>query len=315
MQLRSSRAGRVDASNGNECHMLAKLNSMSPRWLKRLANISTRGLAYATAGDRPLPDFLIIGCKRGGTTSLFNYLVQHPGILRMYPLSRGLKSTDYFFKRRGHSVRWYRSHFPSERYRNRLRSKLGYRALAGEASPYYVWDPRVAAKVRDVAPDVKCILLLRDPVKRAWSHYQERRENHVEPLTFAQAIEAEDARLEGELEAMLADSEYYSETHDFYSYRRRGDYAPQIRNWLDNFPREQLLIIYAEDLYRNTAETFGQVCDFLDLPRVAMATTEGYNSMPGSRDVPPPDVVEALRDFYGPLQADVEALVGRPAPW
>lgn len=295
--------------------MLTKLNSIAPKWIKDLANQGTRTWALATAGDRPLPDFLVIGCKRGGTTSLFNYLVDHPGILRMYPLSRGLKSTDFFFKRNGHSVRWYRSHFASERYRRRLARTLGYRPVSGEASPYYVWDPRVPAKAREVAPDVKCILLLRDPVKRAWSHYQERRENDTEPLSFAQAIEAEDARLAGELEKMLADPEYYSEAHDFYSYRRRGEYAPQIRNWLEHFPREQLLVIYAEDLYRKTTETFAEVCAFLGVPYAEMATTEGYNSMPGSKDRPPQETVDALREHFGPLQAEVEELVGRPAPW
>lgn len=295
--------------------MLTQLNSASPRWIKNIANHSTRGWGYLTASDRPLPDYLIIGCKRGGTTSLFNYLVQHPGILRMYPLSRGLKSTDFFFKRNDHSVRWYQSHFPSERFRRQLREELGYRPISGEASPYYIWDPRVAGKVRAVAPDVKSILLLRDPVKRAWSHYQERIENDTEPLTFAQAIAAEDARTEGELEKMLQDPEYYSEAHDFYTYRQRGIYAPQIRNWLEHFPREQLLIIYAEDLYRNTDETFRQVCDFLGVPAIEAPTTETYNSMPGSKDKPPQDVVDDLRAFYTPLQAEVEELVGRPAPW
>lgn len=295
--------------------MLAQLKSRSPKWLKNSANVATRGLGYLTAGDRPLPDYLIIGCKRGGTTSLFNYLAGHPGILHMYPQIRGTKSTDYFFKGGDHSVRWYRSHFPSERVRTRLRRKLGYRALSGEASPYYVWDPRVAQRAEQVVPEVKSILLLRDPVKRAWSHYQERRQNNTEPLGFPQAIEAEEARLEGELERMLADPHYYSEAHDFYSYRSRGVYAPQIRNWLEHFPREQLLIIYAEDLYRNTLETVGQVCDFLDIPRAEKLPPTTYNTMPGSRDTPPKDVIDELRAFYKPFQTEVEELVGRPAPW
>ena len=295
--------------------MLNDLKSKSPQWMKDAANHTTRGWGYITAGDRPLPDYLIIGCKRGGTTSLFNYLVGHPGVLNMFPQVRGTKSTDYFFKSVNRSERWYRSHFPSERYRRRLARHLGYRAIAGEASPYYIWDPRVAPRVRKVAPEVRSILLLRDPVKRAWSHYQERRENRVEPLTFAQAIQAEDARLEGELDRMLADPGYYSASHDFYSYRQRGVYAPQIYNWLEHFPREQLLVLYAEDLYRDTSATFDTVCDFLEVPRIKMATEKGYNSMPGSKDAPPQEVVDELRDFYKPLQAEVEELVGKRAPW
>lgn len=295
--------------------MLQSIKSVSPQWAKDLANRTTRGWGYASASDRPLPDYLIVGCKRGGTTSLFNYLVAHPGILNMYPAVRGTKSTDFFFKGGDHTTRWYRSHFPSETYRRGLRRSLGYRAISGEASPYYMWDPRVAAKVRATAPDVKTIVLLRDPVKRAWSHYQERRENGVEPLSFAQAVAAEDARLAGELDLMRADPGYYSEAHDFYSYRSRGVYAPQIRNWLAHFPREQVHLMYAEDLYRDTEAALGSVCDFLGVPRIEVPVIGSYNSMPGSKDTPPADVVAELQSFFAPLRPEVEELVGRPAPW
>lgn len=294
---------------------LSDLKSKSPTWLKDIANTATRSWALMTSADRPMPDYLIIGCKRGGTTSLFNYLVRHPGVMHMYPQIRGMKSTDYFFKPDGHDERWYRSHFPSERYRRRLARDLGYRAQAGEASPYYVWDPRVAAKVRATAPDVRSILLLREPVRRAWSHYQERVQNGVEPLSFAQALEAEDARLDGELDRMSADPSYYSAAHDFYSYRTRGDYAPQIRNWLTAFPREQLLVLFAEDLYRDTQGTFDEVCDFLALPRMQMPTKKSFNATWRTKDLPPEAEAARLREFYTPLRADLERLVERPVPW
>lgn len=294
---------------------LSDLKAKTPTWVKDIANTGTRGWAYLTAGDRPMPDYLIIGCKRGGTTSLFNYLVRHPGVLHMYPQVRENKSTDYFFKPNGHSERWYRSHFPSERYRRGLERTLGYRAQAGEASPYYVWDPRIAGKVRAAAPDVRSILLLREPVRRAWSHYQERVQNGVEPLTFAQALDAEDARLEGELERMAADPAYYSAAHDFYAYRERGNYAPQIRNWLASFPKEQLLVVFAEDLYTDTQGTFDQVCDFLSLPRIQMATTKSFNATWRTKGLPPAPEADRLRAFYEPLQAELAELVGRPLPW
>lgn len=295
--------------------MQTDLKDRAPTWIKDIANHTTRGWAYLTAGDRPVPDYLIIGCKRGGTTSLFNYLVRHPGVMHLYPQIRGTKSTDYFFKGGSHSDRWYRSHFPSERYRRRLARDLGYRAISGEASPYYVWDPRIAGRVRSLAPAVKSILLLREPVRRAWSHYQERVQNNVEPLSFSAALDAEDARLAGEMERMLADPEYYSAAHDFYSYRTRGDYAPQIRNWLEHFPREQLHIVYAEDLYRDTEGTFAGVCDFLGIPRIEMPTKKSFNSTWRTSDLPPQAEANRLAEFYAPLRADVESLVGRPAPW
>ena len=162
--------------------MAASLKDRSPRWLKSGADQLTRRYAMATVADRPAPDFLIIGTKRGGTTSLFNYLLQHPGILGLYPQNRGKKSTDYFFKELPRGDAWYRSHFHSRTYRATLRKRLGYTPVGGEASPYYMWDPRIAPLVVHAAPQVKAIALVRDPVERAYSHYQERKQNGVERL-------------------------------------------------------------------------------------------------------------------------------------
>jgi len=220
---------------------LGKWKDRSPRWVKDAANLSTRGYALATSRDRPPPDFLVIGTKRGGTTSMFNYLIMHPGMLGLFPQSRGKKSTDYFFKEPQRDARWYRSHFHSETYRKRLQKQLGYRALGGEASPYYLWDPRIVHHVRRVAPEVKAVALLRDPVERAWSHYQERVENDVEPLTFEDALAAEADRTAGELERMLEDPTYYSEAHDWYTYRARGEYLNQLQNWASVSPAQQTL--------------------------------------------------------------------------
>ena len=163
---------------------LSQVKDRSPRWVKDVANATTRAAALATVSSRPAPDFLVIGTKRGGTTSLFNYLLMHPGVLGLFPQSRGKKSTDWFFADSTESEAWYRSHFHTQRHRQRLADRLGYTPVGGEASPYYVWDPRIAAKVAAFAPQVKSILLVRDPVERAWSHYQERTQNGVEPVSY-----------------------------------------------------------------------------------------------------------------------------------
>ena len=160
----------------------------------------------------------------------------HPGVLGLFPQNRARKSTDHFFGS-NHELGedWYRSHFHTERYRDRLRRELGYRPVSGEASPFYAWDPRIAGRAYQSAPRVKAIMLLRNPVKRAWSHYQERTQNGVEPLDFAHALACEPTRLEGELERMASDELYHSDAYDWYSYRSRGDYLPQILNWTSVF--------------------------------------------------------------------------------
>ncbi|WP_228386275.1 sulfotransferase domain-containing protein [Ornithinicoccus halotolerans] len=296
---------------------LASLKSRAPRWLLDTADVTSRGAALATAANRPVPDFLIIGTKRGGTTSLFKYLAQHPGVLALYPQPRDKKSTDYYFSHKFNtqSERWYRSHFHTEAYRRLLHSRLGYRPLSFEASPYYVWDPRIAARVRQVAPGTKAILLVRDPVKRAWSHYQERVQNGVEPLDFEDALAAEDDRLAGEPERMADDPSYHSTTWDWYSYRRRGVYLPQVQRWHACFPATQLLVLRSEDLYRHTQAVVDEICDFLGLPRRELSTTRGYNSTLRSGDEPPQRAVRALREYYRPHNAALEDYLRMSLGW
>jgi hypothetical protein len=293
---------------------LQHAKDLSPRWAKDVANGVTRGYALATVSQRPGPDFLVIGTKRGGTTSIWNYLLMHPGVLGLFPSTRGKKSTDFFFKEQHRGVRWYRSHFHTAQYRRLLERRLGYAPVGGEASPYYLWDPRIAAAARRVAPGVKAIVLLRDPVERAWSQYQERTQNGVEPLSFADALDAEPTRTEGELERMAADPHYYSEAHDWYSYRQRGVYLPQLENWTSVFPAEQLLVLRSEEMYSATQSTFDRVCDFLGIDRHPLPPGRTFNASHRKSSVPEPSA-EELRSFYAPHNRALEEHLGESMQW
>ena len=191
--------------------------------------------------------------------------------------------------------------------------KLGYRPVSGEASPYYQWDPRVAPQVRELNAGIKAIALLRDPVERAWSHHQERVHNGVEPLGFTEALAAEDIRLEGEMGKMLADPDYYSSSHDFYSYRSRGIYLPQIQNWHASFPKEQLLVLRSEDMYKDVQGTFDVVCNFLEIPTHKLPDTRVFNAIATSKI--PLEAREALTEFYAPHNAALAEYLGRERLW
>ena len=293
--------------------MPSTVKDASPRWLKDLANKATRAYATHTASMRPVPDFMVIGTKRGGTTSMFRYLLMHPGILGLYPQSRGKKGTEYFFRHTAQDDAWYRSHFHAEPYRRMRERRLGYRPLSGEASPYYLWDPRVAGRVHAVAPNIKAIVLLRDPVKRAWSHYQERVANGVEPLDFGEALRSESDRLDGELEKMLADPHYYSAAHDFYSYRARGEYLPQLQNWFSYFDQSQVLILRSEQMYDDVQATLDRVSDFLGLPRHELPTTKTFNS--GARRPFDPAIRAELTEYFAAPNRALEEYLGIPLHW
>ncbi|MDJ0356113.1 sulfotransferase domain-containing protein [Paenarthrobacter sp. PH39-S1] len=292
---------------------LSQLKDSSPRWLKDASDSLTRAYALRTAGSRPVPDFLIVGTKRGGTTSMFNYLLMHPGVLGLFPQLRGRKSTDYFFKERGRGDHWYRSHFHTGMYRKMIERRLGYGPVSGEASPYYLWDPRVAPQVQQLCSGVKAIALLRDPVERAWSHYQERVHNGVEPLSFEAALAAEDNRLAGEEEKMLADPDYYSSAHDFYAYRGRGVYLPQLQNWRASFPAERMLVLRSEDMYLDVQGTFDKVTDYLEIPRFALPNTKTFNAITQSKI--PEGIRRELGAFYAPHNAELAEYLGRSPLW
>lgn len=288
-----------------------------PAPLKAAARRTVRGYGQLTSGFRSLPDFMIIGAKRGGTTSLWNYLVRHPEVLPLFPSLQQIKSPHYFDINYGRGLDWYRSHFPTRRRVAALR-QAGGAALCGEASPYYMFHPLAAERAARTVPNVKAIVLLRNPVDRAYSHFNERRGSddpvgHEPIAAFEEALRAEDGRLAGEVDRIIADPSYYSPGHDNGSYLARGRYLEHLRPWFDFFDREQLLVLLAEELYTDPGATFGRVCDFLGLRPHGLESYPRYNFLPtSSMD---PGTRKILLDYFRPHNAELGEFLGRELPW
>ena len=235
-----------------------------PPSVKTAAEQAIRLGGAATARFRPGPDFLIIGTKRGGTTSLWRSLSEHPQVMGMVPAAKHLKSPHYFYWHHQRGPAWYRGHFPTTAARTRHAARHG-RAITGEASPMYLWDPRVPERVAAELPEARILITLRDPVLRAHSHWKERVKEGVETLSFEDALDAEEGRLAGELDRMHDDPAYYSRAYDWYSYRSRGDYAEQLLRWWQHVPRQQTLVLRAEDCHRDQPGELRRVHEFLGL--------------------------------------------------
>jgi hypothetical protein len=137
--------------------------------------------------------------------------------------------------------------------------------LTGEATPYALFHPLAARRLREIAPEAKLIVLLRDPVNRAYSHYLLERTRGDEPLEFSAALDAEPRRLQDEEPRLCREPAYRSEAHKHFSYTARGIYAPQLERWFESFPREQFLLVRSEDLYQRTAGTYAEVTGFLGI--------------------------------------------------
>jgi hypothetical protein len=285
-----------------------------PRPVKRVVRRALRRYGERTADARSLPDFLIIGAKRGGTTSVWNWLVRHPHVAPMFPALQQIKSPHYFDLNYGRGERWYRSHFPSKAALDRAAQRAGIRPLIGEASPYYLFHPLVADRVQATVPKARMIVLLRNPVDRAYSNYWERRGSSAECLpTFEAALDAEPERLRGQTARILANPNYYSRHHDCHSYLARGQYAEQLERWFERFGRDQLLILPFDDLRRDPSATYRQIQEFLSLPVVEPPRLDHHNKLP----VPPmhPATRERLVEHYRPWNARLAQLLGTTFDW
>jgi Sulfotransferase domain len=267
----------------------------------------------ATSGLRLWPDVLIIGTQRGGTTSLYRYLAEHPNFAPAL-VSKGVHYFDTeLYERRPAS--WYRGHFPTTAYRE-LRERISHgKVITGEGSPYYMFHPLGARRVRTTVPMVKLIALLRNPVARAYSHYQHEVDGGFEDLpSFERALAAEEKRLEGERERLLNDPMYRSFAYRHHSYQARGRYAEQLAVWLELFPREQVLVLRSEDLFADPEATFAQVLRFLGLPSHTLRTFKRYNAHGAPRGMAAETAAELEGAFEAPNR-DLERLLGRGFGW
>jgi Sulfotransferase domain len=272
-----------------------------------------RAYGTMTARGRIPPDFLIVGTKRGGTTSLLKYLQRHPGVLPLWPAVQNMKKTWYFDDSYRRSMRWYLSFFETRRHTDRCAARLGYRPVTGEAAPYYMYHPLVPQRVAASLPSVRIIMLLRNPVDRAYSHWSERRQAGQEPLGFADAIESERTRLDGQADLLRTGSLARSDTHDFYSYVDRGDYLPQVRRWQRHLPADRLLIVRSEDLYFRPVNILQKVHEFLGIPTIAPSDVLHYNKL--NREPVDDSTRTLLTTHFRPRVAALEAHLGRQFEW
>ena len=238
---------------------------------------------------RTYPDFVIIGAQKSGTTSLYKYLIQHPSIL-----AASKKEIHYFDIRYQNGDLWYRSHFPfSILTKNRT-------FITGEASPYYLFHPYALTRMHQVIPKTKIIILLRNPVDRAISHFFHEKKRQRETLSPEKAFQGEEERIEPEYTKMLKDPNYHSYIYKNFSYKKRGVYIDQIQRCYQEFPKEQVLVLKCEDFFSNPAKILKSVSIFLEIsPDFRPQYFEKFNSGNYTHQISPA-VIDGLRDYFSP---------------
>lgn len=249
-----------------------------------------------------LPDFLVIGAQKSGTTSLYGYLSHHPDVSAAV-----IKETHFFDEQYHRGWAWYRAQFP-------LR-EAAERRVTGEATPSYLLDPRTPARVARGLPGIRLVAILRDPVDRAYSQFNhETARGHEDVASFEEALDLEPSRLLA-AERTVAPPPGSSMTNALkhHAYLARGRYAEQLERWYQHVPREDLLVLVAEELYADPPAVMRQVHRHLGLEAVELESYEARNQRAYS-DMPP-GIRERLEEYYAPHNQRLAELLGRPLPW
>ena len=290
-------------------HADRRLHRSLPRGLYGPLLTGYHGLRTAMGRNpgrgRMLPDFVIIGAAKAGTTSLYAWLSEHPFVEHATA-----KEIHYFsfYHYRGHD--WYRGHFPRRRESQAFTAQHGRRFITGEASPSYLLHSEAPVRMARLVPHARLIVALREPVGRAYSQFQMRRRDGEEPCpSFIDAVALEDASLrDADAGIDPAPDELRGR-----SYLSRGRYAEQLERWFAHFPRERFHFVTIDELAAHPHQSLDAMHAFLGLPAHRSESLQpmfvsGYPPLaPADRD--------RLAAYFRPHNERLYKLLGRDFGW
>ena len=266
---------------------------------------SKKRLRAATSFMRSLPDFVVIGAAKSGTTSLYEMICRHPRVL---PAVR--KEINYFDDPRMHErgALWYRQHFPTV-----FEKRLPRAKLTGEATPSYFPHPAAPARAARAVPRAKLVLALRNPADRAYSHYNMRLRRGRECMTFEDALEYEERRTAWDRERSAADPRHKAYRSYNYGYAEGGRYAEHLERWLAHFAAENILTVEADRMKRDGQAALDEVYSFLGLEPFGAGAPAALNE--GSYAPMKEATREKLLDYFRPHNERLYSVIGRRFDW
>ena len=257
---------------------------------------------------RAMPNFILIGAQKSGTSSMFSYLRQHPQIIR--PIFK----EPYFFDRHyQRGLGWYGCNFPSRAKIDRLNDRSGRPHLTFEATATYVFDENVPARIARDLQTRKFVLLLRNPVERAISAYWHARRMGIEARTLAEAMDSDMSRYREESAGRYAAGAAAGSAPRRPSYLRRGIYHEAVSRWQSVFSPADLLVLQSETMFAEPAAIMAQVFAFLGIPQPAHIDYAPQNV--GAYDERDASVRDMLREFYRPHNAHLNSISRTGFSW
>ncbi len=260
---------------------------------------------YEEPGAGALPDFVIIGAKKCGTTSLYHLLDRHPHVESA--ATKELHYFDYLFDEE--SIEWYRRCFPPPSWKD------GRRTITGEATPGYLFHRSVPGRMAEAIPEARLIALLRNPVDRAYSDYQHQVRLGQETRSFEEAIEAEMMRRSGK-EGKTSEHEHRVSPEGglYHGYLSWGVYVDPLLRWSKFFSDEQMLVLKSEDFFERPTEILKLVLGFLRLPDWEIGGWEIRNKGMYEQEMDPA-TRRRLEEYFEPHNRRLYEYLGTDFGW
>jgi hypothetical protein len=280
----------------------------SPAQRRRLIATRDRAVSVIASGRsrlrtrRPLPDFIVAGVQKGGTTFLFQEMLRHPHVAG--PLTKEVHFFDGQFHK---GLDWYSGMFPV--------SPANDPMIRGEASPVYIFHPGAIRRIADTLPDARLIVVVRDPVQRALSHYKHERRLGFEPCeTFEEALALEDSRVADEFARLSDGSLANSFAVGHFAYTRRGLYADQLKRAAALMGRDRLLVLVSEEMFADPVAATSAALEFVGAPPHPIDSV-GENDMAFMSGPMIDETSRMLRKHFAEPNADLAEFLGRDLPW
>lgn len=268
--------------------------------LRSARRIVPNAWRQATSRLRPLPGTVIVGVAKSGTSQLFSYILRHPRCFGSVE-----KEVNYFSYHSQRSLGWYRSRFP------RARTVEAVDGICMEASPSYLTTPHALPRMYRVLPKAKLLVILRDPVARAFSQYQHHKQRRQESRPFDEIVRESIAnsppvaRRDRPLPPLPESVAYYI---------WQGYYASLLAKLFGVYPRKQVLVLDAGHMFDDTNAVCQQVFDFLGLESFDVKPDRIYNRG-FYRETIDPATAELLREHYRPHDEWLAELTGQKFGW
>ena len=267
-------------------------------------NLLQRHIYGLTSSFRVLPDLLVIGAKRCGTTSLYEYLGQHPCIKKSSHDNIGFFNDNFHL-----GIDFYKSFFPTIFEKKKVIQK-NKKFMTYDVTPFYIYHEKAPQRIHQILPNSKLIVILRNPIDRSYSNYcmgdpREKRKKK----TFEEVI-VDEKKILNKINKNNTD-EYYNFVHS--SMLARGFYAEQLENWFKIFPKDQILIIKSEEFATETNKIMNNIFDFLGLPHYNIHDDSKKNK--NHYEVMKKETRIDLIEFFRPYNEKLYSLIGRNFNW